>query len=249
MQLNEALLCVVFLAIKHISARFSVIVLINRVFSTILIHTNMKTIKHNMKKGAVVLVSAAMLNSCFYYVNTAGQIFDQASYEAAAFTSDLRPGSVLYCNGGKYYVELPRYRWDVPVRGIIDMQDRDNADNEKKLTRKAGTEMIQVPEDYAMYLIGQSGSPTTPSFLRRSTADAEALKRNSTAYKIVRYPESGVCCFQYNSPSSFGWYCLGALDWVCVDMPVSIVSNLLLGFLAWGAASDPQTASQFMLTQ
>ena len=95
MQLNEALLCVVFLAIKHISARFSVIVLINRVFSTILIHTNMKTIKHNMKKGAVVLVSAAMLNSCFYYVNTAGQIFDQASYEAAAFTSDLRPGSVL----------------------------------------------------------------------------------------------------------------------------------------------------------
>ncbi len=170
-----------------------------------------------------------LLDGCYF--NSAGHIFDQAFYGALTTTADLRPGDALYCDDGDYYVELPRYRYDVPVKTQYNAL-KDEEEPKKTLTKKGGSELIQIPEDYALYLMGRQGSPSSPSFMKRIGGDAELIKRRCQKFSIARTPKDSLCHFKYVSPASFGWCCLGVLDWLCVDLPITCLENgLVVGLL------------------
>lgn len=200
----------------------------------------MNTIRNIITRGTACALTAAMLSNCYF--NSAGHIFDKASYDALTSTADIRPGDLLYCDGGRYYVELPRYRWDYPVRTQFSALE-DEEERKKTLTKKNDYELVEIPEDYAMYLAGKRNQPTTPSFMKRIGNNAEAIKKRSQTYKIARTPKETLCHFHYNSPSSFGWYTLGVLDWLCVDLPITCTENALVAALFAGfvlsAAENP----------
>lgn len=200
----------------------------------------MNTIHNTITRGTACALTAAMLSNCYF--NSAGHIFDKASYDALTSTADIRPGDLLYCDGGRYYVELPRYRWDYPVRTQYSAFD-DEEERKKTLTKKNDYELVEIPEDYAMYLAGKRNQPTTPSFMKRIGNYPEAIKKRSQTYKIARTPKETLCHFHYNSPSSFGWYTLGVLDWLCVDLPITCTENALVAAVFAGlvlsAAENP----------
>ena len=202
----------------------------------------MNTIHNIITRGTACALTAAMLSNCYF--NSAGHIFDKASYDALTTTADLRPGHTLYCDGGRYYVELPRYRWDYPVRTQYSAFE-DKEERKKKLTKKNDYELVEIPEDYAMYLIGKRNQPTEPSFMKRIGNNTEAIKKRSQTYKIARTPKETLCHFHYNSPSSFGWYTLGVLDWLCVDLPITCTENAIVAALFAGfvlsAAENPSS--------
>lgn len=208
--------------------------------NTHIIYHHMNTIHNIITRGTACALTAAMLSNCYF--NSAGHIFDKASYDALTTTADLRPGHTLYCDGGRYYVELPRYRWDYPVRTQYSAF-KDKEERQKKLTKKNDYELVEIPEDYAMYLIGKRNQPTAPSFMKRIGNNTEAIKKRSQTYKIARTPKETLCHFHYNSPSSFGWYTLGVLDWLCVDLPITCTENALVAALFAGfvlsAAENP----------
>ncbi len=208
--------------------------------NTYITYHHMNTIRNIITRGTACALTAAMLSNCYF--NSAGHIFDKASYDALTSTADIRPGDLLYCDSGRYYVELPRYRWDYPVRTQYSALE-DEEDRKKTLTKKSDYELVEIPEDYAMYLIGKRNQPTTPSFMNRVGNNAEAIKKRSQTYKIARTPKETLCHFHYNSPSSFGWYTLGVLDWLCVDLPITCTENALVAALFAGfvlsAAENP----------
>lgn len=212
------------------------------VHNTHITYHHMNTIHNIITRGTACALTAAMLSNCYF--NSAGHIFDKASYDALTSTADIRPGDLLYCDGGRYYVELPRYRWDYPVRTQYSAFD-DEEERKKTLTKKNDYELVEIPEDYAMYLIGKRNQPTTPSFMNRVGNNAEAIKKRSQTYKIARTPKETLCHFHYNSPSSFGWYTLGVLDWLCVDLPITCTENALVAALFAGfvltAAENPSS--------
>lgn len=204
----------------------------------------MKNIRNMMTQGTALVLSAALLSSCYF--NSAGHIFDKASYNAVTNTADIRPGHTLYVDEGCYYVELPRYRYDVPIRTQYSVF-KDAPERKKVLRKKNDSELMQIPEDYAMYLIGKRSQPTTPSFMKRVTSGAEVIKKRAKTYQIARSPQETLSHFRYDSPSSFGWYCLGVLDWLCVDLPVTCTENALVAGLFAGmvlsAAENPSSLS------
>lgn len=198
---------------------------------------------HNYMKNMTLLIGAlfgtAMLNSCYF--NSAGHIFDKASYSARAFTSDLKAdGShMVYADGDDYYVELPRYRMGAPVKTNYSIFD-DEEEKNPQPQRKNATDVFQIPKDFAMYLTGKASGPKTPSSMTR-VRNGDWIKNNCSAMPIVRQAGNYSETFRYKSPNAPWLYTAGVLDWLCVDLPVTCVENALV--IAAGAVMVAYEAS------
>ncbi len=184
------------------------------------------------------------LNSCYF--NSAGHIFDKASHQAVLYASDIKEGDKVYCSqDGNYYVELPRYRFDEPVTTWYPKKESDTIQLKKI---EGETVMTRIPADYAMYLTGQAKSPQTPSSLTPSKLSAAEKQQCSqltvtqtTTNEMLKASPNPAHIYQYRSPNAFGWYTLGVLDWLCVDLPITCTANgLTLGLAALELATEYQ---------
>ncbi len=188
----------------------------------------MKLRSHSLKLFFLVLLTCFLLNSCYF--NSAGHILEMASYEAAVVTSDLKPGSTIYADNGNYYVELPRYKAGKPVVTQYPQSDQNEQESASYPLRATGeTTMVRISSAFATYLMGQQSVQPSNCIEERVKADEELLKRRSQSLAVVRTPERVTQYgFRYDSPGALGWYSLGMLDWLCVDLPITCVENSLM---------------------
>lgn len=167
---------------------------------------------------------AWVLNSCYF--NSAGHIFDKAAYDAILITSELKAdsGDVVYANGGKYYIDVIMGRYDKPVKTQYDALEQKNDNDSQKVLSRTRRQLVEIPEDFAMYLMGRSKAPKTPSYM---SPVKNNLKEKCLTYPIKNTPESAAAYFRYRSPGAFAYYTLGVLDWLCVDLPITSVENAI----------------------
>ncbi len=183
-----------------------------------------------------------LLNSCYF--NSAGHIFDNASHTSAVFASDIEIGDYVYRweSNQNHYVELPRYRYDTPI--ITQYPDDDQGSNSRELTALKGeTVMVRIPVEFANYLTGELWGTTTPSYMEPEDLSS-TFKSRATQIPIVRKPEEYRHVFTYTSPNAAGWYMLGILDWLCIDLPITCLENCMAGAVAFcGAAKKLENSS------
>lgn len=176
--------------------------------------------------SAVVLLLCTVLNSCYF--NSAGHLFEKASYRAAADVTDLKSGDSVYCKGGEYYIELPRYRFGKVIRTQYNAFETSPMNPAVK--HRLGPDdidMFRIPSEYAMYLTGQADAPVEPAFFER-VDDAESIKSGATTLSVNRAPEKYEYFYRHTSSAAGWWYTAGVLDWLCVDLPVTCLENSLL---------------------
>lgn len=182
--------------------------------------------------GLLLLLSSS-LSSCYF--NSAGHLFEKASYRAAVDTSDLKPGDAVYCKDGEYYIELQRYRFGKVIFTQYDAFETTpmNPATKHRLDPD-DVDMFKIPTDYAMYLTGQAEVPTEPGFFEK-VDDAEAIKSGATTKLVVnRVPQQFEHFYHHTSSAAALWYTAGVFDWLLVDLPVTCVENSLAlcgGFL------------------
>ncbi len=202
-----------------------------------------------MNMNSAKLLTAGVLplvlfNSCYF--NSAGHIFDKASHKAAVNMADLTSGSNIYVDGDSYYVELPRYRAGKPI--LTQYYVDDETERKEVLKPTGDTTMVEIPQNYAMYLTGQNNAPATPGYMQKSEEAPDDIKKRSLTLTTVRTPEAARHDFRYSSPNAAGWYTLGVLDWLCVDLPVTCVENSLvlcgLVYIALDAAAKERAEQE-----
>ncbi len=196
----------------------------------------MKHLYRTILLPLLALCSMLSLSSCYF--NSAGHIFDEAYHGSAVFASDIEVGDTVYRweSDQTYYVELPRYRYDTPI--ITQYPDDDQKSSEKKLTRLKGEwELVRIPEDFAMYLTGQSGGPSAPSYMQPESLRSD-FKQLATGFRVVRTPSEYMHTYTYESPNAVGWYMLGILDWLCIDLPMTCMENSLAATIAVVGAAE-----------
>ena len=191
-----------------------------------------------MQSTALVVGSACLLTSCYF--NSAGYIFDKTGYRASVNTNSVKVGSVVYRDSAdNYYVELPRYRYEKPVK--LNYFFLDDDDRKPERTATGQTDMFRIPQDFAMYLTGSASTPSTPSYMRL-VEDADEIKAKAVStLPIVRAGDSSEKRYSYDSPNAAWWYTLGVFEWLIVDLPLTCVENSLF-FCAFLTAKTGQAA-------
>lgn len=171
-----------------------------------------------------VLIAACCLNSCYF--NSAGHIFDRAEYAAALSTYGIEAnkGGKVYTDGNSYYIDVRMCRYDKPIRTQYDAFEQKSKQDEDKRVSRVVMRTAEIPEDFAKYLMGKASSPKRPSYMKLAKS---SVKKKCEAYPIVKTPEIVDEFFQYKSPGAVGYYTLGVLDWLCVDLPITCVENAL----------------------
>lgn len=182
-----------------------------------------------MKKSHLVagaLTCSLLLNSCYF--NSAGHIFDKASYQAASVTRELEANKnqVVYTDGEDYYVELTRFRMGDPVKTQYSAFDQESEDSAPKLEAR-GKDMFQIPKDFAMYLTGKAKGPDVPKEMTR-IENADWIKSSCTTMPIVKNAGKYAEVWQQKSSAAPWLYMAGGLDWLCVDLPITLVENTLV---------------------
>lgn len=175
---------------------------------------------------ASLLLGSMLFSSCYF--NSAGYIFDKASYRANVDPADLKPGDVVYVRGDEYYIELPRHRFGNPVQLQMNMfsQGRQLLPSRQRVADNA-VDMFRIPPDYARYLLGESSGVVEPSFFMR-VDDADVIKSTATASRVInQVPPSFPYQYKHTSSAAALWYTLGVFDWLCVDLPITCVENSL----------------------
>ncbi len=175
---------------------------------------------------AGALTGSLLLNSCYF--NSAGHIFDKASYQASSFTRELRSNNnqVVYTDGSDYYVELTRYRLGEPVVTQYNAFSQKETGSEEKLQER-GTAVFRIPSDFAMFLTGQAKGPDVPSEMTL-VQNGAAIKSSCSTLPIVRDAGKYAEVWQHRSSAAPWLYAAGVLDWLCVDLPITCVENALL---------------------
>lgn len=198
----------------------------------------MKTTNKSYVHLLFILTFSLLLSSC--YLNTAGHIFDKAKYDAVVTTQNIKgkDGQVVYSDGESHYIKVSRYRVGKP---ITTQYNALVTEDEKSVERQyKGESVVKIPANYARYLTGKAGSPTKPKYME--PVSNSVLNRCTTTSPIVRTPRNYEHQFRYTSPAAAGYYTLGVLDWLCVDLPVTCVENALL-VTAVGLASMDTTST------
>lgn len=179
-----------------------------------------------MKKTLSLATALCVLaNGCYF--NSAAYLFTQAGYKASANSADIKYGQYVYSYGGEYFVELPRYRQGKEISLQEEFFSKDSRTVEAQPTGEVS--MFRIPEDFAMYLTDRAKAPTTPAYMTPvDNADAVKTGERKTAMK---QGEDSSHEFDYSSPLAPLWYTVGGLDWLCVDLPVSIAESALASSL------------------
>lgn len=172
---------------------------------------------------AVVLMSlSGMLSSCYF--NSTGRIYAAASYEARANAADLNVAQnpVVYQNGENYYIELPRYRYGKPVKLQYSIFDQEETAQEMMEPRGSG--VFRISKDFALYLVGEIKKQPDVIELRE-IPNAEEIKLLSRRIPVVRKADERMVAYTYHSPNE-GWLRVAApVNWLLVDLPVTVVEN------------------------
>ncbi len=181
--------------------------------------------RKTLKVTGIGLLMMVSLNSCWF--NSAGAFFRQGSYKAQANIMDVEPGQYVYSDGSKYYVELPRYRVAKKYQVLYSVHNE--KERPVEVVRTSGSDLYEIPADFAMYLIGRANYPDRTSDMNRVLPEDEDELRASLTqkYSIVR-PKSDnsfVYHFQYNSPNAAWWYTAGVFEALCIDLPMSVAVN------------------------
>ena len=189
-----------------------------------------------------ILTCSLLLSSC--YLNTAGHIFDKAKYDAVVTTQNIKgkDGQVVYSDGDSHYIKVSRYRVGKPITthyNALVTEDEKSVERQYK-----GESVVKIPANYARYLTGKAGSPTKPEYME--PVSNSVLNRCTTTTSIVRTPRNYEHQFRYTSPAAAGYYTLGVLDWLCVDLPVTCVENALLITAVGLASMDTSTMNSTM---
>lgn len=172
---------------------------------------------------AVVLMSlSGLLSSCYF--NSTGRIYAAASYEARANAADLNVAQnpVVYQNGENYYIELPRYRYGKPVKLQYSIFDQEETAQEMMEPRGSG--VFRISKDFALYLVGEIKKQPDVIELRE-IPNAEEIKLLSRRIPVVRKADERMVAYTYHSPNE-GWLRVAApVNWLLVDLPVTVVEN------------------------
>lgn len=164
-----------------------------------------------------------LLNSCYF--NSTARLYDKAEYEARANAADLNmmPNPVVYQNGASYYIELPRYRVGNPLKIQHSLFEQEMPVT--GWTEKRGMGMFRIPQDFALYLAGRGREVKSVSFLEE-VPQADEIKLLSRPIPVVRKAEAHVVNYTYTSPDA-GWLrTVAPLNWIFVDLPVTVVENV-----------------------
>ena len=164
------------------------------------------------------LIALLSLDSCYF--NSAQHFTSHASYKAASKTSDIKNGDVVYTDGSRYYVELPRYRvgkkiyWQISA-GASDTRQVSEFDSGYK-------ELFEVPRDFAMYLTDPSAKTgAEPSFMTRVKNPDEVKKIATTKLPILYKAGKKSVSYNYSSPNAVWWWTGGVFSWLCFDLPIT----------------------------
>ncbi len=180
----------------------------------------------NMGKCTLVLAGLALamgLNSCYF--NSAGKIVDKASYKALSTTADIAQHQLIYCKNGQYYIELPRYRNEKPVKLHYSITDEKDKTPFTPTLVPNTRDMFRIPRDFAMYLAGKAKGPKRPSEMVFQR-DGEEIKNSAdSTMKIVRTADKYNLEHKYRSPNAPWLWTAAVFDWLCVDLPVTCVEN------------------------
>lgn len=166
------------------------------------------------------LLVVALLNSCYF--NSTGRLLDRARYEARASTADLKtaPNPVVYTNGTEYYIELPRYRYGIPVRLQCDLSEQ----SQEPVSEKRGMGLFRIPADFAQYLTGQGEGTKEPLFLEE-VPNAALIKKQCISIPVVKQAGDKMVSYTYESPNAGLIRVAAPFNWLLVDLPVTIVEN------------------------
>lgn len=174
----------------------------------------------------VVLMSLpVLLSSCYF--NSTGRIYAAAQYEARANAADLNtcPTPLVYQNGELYYIELPRYRYGQPVKlqySVFDQEEQAPA-----LLDYRGTSMFCISKEMALYLTGASSRNVEMSEMRE-VQNAMEIKQLSRHIPVIRKADDRMVAYTYRSPNA-GWLqAVAPVNWLFVDLPVTLVENAAL---------------------
>ena len=171
----------------------------------------------------IILVLATMvLQSCYF--NSAGHIFDKISYNAEVRMSEAT-GCVLHDEyADEYYLSNMRfYRVGKPVKTQYSAWD---SDKRKSVSAFRGFTDVEIPKDYARYLMGKGSKPSGVSFAYPVNL-SEYSKDRMSRYDIVNTPIDTDISFKKKSKNGFWLGLAGVFDWLCVDLPVTCVENSL----------------------
>jgi ankyrin repeat protein len=193
--------------------------------------------KGTNKKRVVKVVFpmlALALNSCYF--NSSGHIFDAASHNAAVRPSDAKAGHKLWYDGHSYYTYLPRYRYDEKVVTQYSVGGVDDSDGKKHLTLTDDKQFVKLSPSLADYMLGKSQDSSGCAY----PADADIADTCSTGYSVTQsVTDDRLCEFKYTSGAAPLWYTLGALNVVCVDIPVTCVENSLASVVMFLTGMTP----------
>lgn len=166
------------------------------------------------------LLMVALMNSCYF--NSTGRLLDKARYEARANTADLKtaPNPVVYTNGTEYYIELPRYRYGIPVRLQYALSEQ----SQEPVSEKRGMGLFRIPAEYAQYLTGQGKGAKEPLFLEE-VPDAEGVKAQCSTMPIVKPAGDKMVSYTYESPNAGLIRLVAPFNWLLVDLPVTVLEN------------------------
>lgn len=193
------------------------------------------------KFSQLMLATAASAFTSGCYFNSAGYFTHQAGYDATSLVQSVKTGESVLTDGAHYYIELERFRFEVPREVMYSAFD-DEKQEKPVLTPTGEYELFEIPADFAMFLTGKETGPDKPAFMNR-VANADEVKSTATTrMPIVAKPANYVELYKYKSPNAGWWYTAAVFDWICVDMPITCVQNSLVlvyggVMLAVGAAS------------
>lgn len=117
-------------------------------------------------KISVFVGISLVLNSCYF--NSAGHIFDKAKYNAVLTTSGVKAdsGAVVYADGEKFYIEVLMGRYDKPVQTMYDAFNQSHNQGKDKVLSRLRTQLVEIPGDFARYLMGVTDEPNTPEYMK-----------------------------------------------------------------------------------
>ena len=185
----------------------------------------MPVLQTTYMKFRFLLSILACLSVTGCYFNSAGDLIQRAGYEAGVNSEDAVAGKYVLTDGSDYYVELPRYMMEKEARIRYDITEKD--------TRKPGphktgqSSLVQIPADFAMYLTGKAEGPTTPASMTPVKNESQVRRTATTRLPIVKKGDSSLQKFRYSSPNAPWLYTAAAFDWLCIDLPFTLIGNSL----------------------
>ena len=171
------------------------------------------------------VVALFCLNSCVS--NITGGVMSHFEYKACVNAKDVMITGNLILKDSKYYMVLPQYRAEGEPSDFYDVFGL--VTKRKPAMRPTGREeMVQIPDDYAAYLLGKASGPKVPSSLTRITTVDDAFRAGCEIVPVVNKPDDYRYVFAYKNESLTAWNKTTKVGGsLCLDFFISIFSTAI----------------------